>query len=165
MEQQRSKTEIQIQAEIWKTIWKEFPETRRLLFHVPNESTYDDSQQASSGVIPGVPDLLFAWRGFTWYIELKDDTGRISDAQKVFHANLDRQGIKTWLFFNSLDCIVFLRNVIPGADQSYMVKLMPEHISPYSDGSKYDFYLSEWQRKKQEARARKAAKTSWPKKY
>lgn len=159
MEQLRSKTEIQIQREIWETIWKKYPQARRLLFHVPNESTYNNSQQASSGVIPGVPDLMFAWDGVTYYIELKDDEGRVSDYQKTFHSKLATQGILVWVFYESAPCIDFLSDIIEGATSRDLYALFNEYISPYSDATKADYYLSEQQRRKQEARAKRLAKS------
>lgn len=153
--QERTVTEIQIQAEIWTEIWKRHIAARRMLFHVPNESTYNNSQQASSGVIPGVPDLMFAWCGITWYIELKDDEGRVSDAQKVFHSQLDNQKIKVYVFYSAAPAIDFLEAIILGMSPALAVVSFASFVSPFSDGSKYDYYLSEWQRKKKARRGKK----------
>lgn len=154
----RSPSEIQIQREIWETIWKDHPQARRLLFHVPNESTYNNSQQASSGVIPGVPDLLFIWQGLTWYIELKDDEGKLSDSQAVFHSLLDTQDVKVYVFYSAAPAIEFIKAIINDMLIHEAMIRYKAYISPYSDGSKYEFYLSEQQRKKQAARARKLIK-------
>ncbi len=158
MEPLRTPTEIQIQRTIWETIWKNFKEARRLLFHVPNESTFNNSQQASSGVIPGVPDLLFVWGGLTWYIELKDDRGVISDSQKIFHAQLKTQGVDVFVFYEAALCIDFITSIIHGYTKEDVAFMFSSSISPYSDASKYEFYLSEQQRKKKAARERKANK-------
>jgi hypothetical protein len=158
MEQLRTPSEIQIQRQIWETIWKEYKDARRLLFHVPNESTYNNSQQASSGVIPGVPDMLFAWAGITWYIELKDDAGRISDSQKIFHSNLDRQGIKVWVFYSAIPAICFIRDIINGLSIVEITSAYCEYISPFSNGDQYETILADVQEKKKKARARRAGK-------
>lgn len=155
MEQLRSPSEIQIQREIWETIWKRHPEARRLLFHVPNESTYNNSQQASSGVIPGVPDMLFVWRGFTWYFELKDDTGRLSDYQKVFHAQLATQGVDVYVFYSAKPCIEMIENIICGMTGS---SVWNNYKSPFSKAELYPVLLSELQAKKQKARIKRAGK-------
>lgn len=36
--------------------------------------------------IAGCPDLLVGWRGVTYLLEVKTPKGRLSDAQKKFHA-------------------------------------------------------------------------------
>lgn len=158
MEQLRTPSEIQIQKEIWLTIWNTFKDARRLLFHVPNESTYNNSQQASSGVIPGVPDMLFAWAKITWYIELKDDAGRISDSQKIFHSNLDRQGIKVYVFYSAAPAIEFCSDIILGMTPEEAEVKYLAYISPFSRGDQYETILAEVQEKKKKSRARRAGK-------
>lgn len=161
MNETRTPTEIQIQAEIWLTIWKEFPDFRRMLFHVPNESSYNNSQQASSGVIPGVPDMILAAHGRTWYIELKDDTGVISDAQKVFHAMLKKQGYVVYVFYEAPGCIEMIREIL---NDVINVNDWAGRVSPFSNASMYETYLDDMKRKKKERRER-ASKKSFTKKY
>lgn len=67
-------TEIQLQAECFQWAWMEFPETRRLLWAVPNgghRNGLEAEQLKASGVIAGVHDLHFLWRGRFWTFELK----------------------------------------------------------------------------------------------
>lgn len=155
----RSLNELQIQRLCWETIWKAYPEARRLFFHVPNEAAYDNSQQASSGVVPGVPDMLFAWNKNTWYIELKDEDGKVGRSQKVFHSQLDRQGIKTYLFYNAEDCIKFLVCLIDHKLQPDVAeKIFAEFISPFSNGEMYETYLAEEKAAKLKAKEQKAAR-------
>lgn len=86
------KSEIQIQAEMFQWAWNACPQTRRLLFHVPNggnRSAREGMQFKASGVIAGVPDLLFIWQGSTYGFEVKTNSGELSKVQSDLH--------KTWM--------------------------------------------------------------------
>lgn len=83
------KSEIQIQSECFQWAWNTYPQTRKLLFHVPNggkRTTVEAMQLKASGVIAGVPDMLFLWKGKWHAFEFKDDTGVLSKAQKELHS-------------------------------------------------------------------------------
>lgn len=167
MDELRSLSEIQIQSDGWRKIWKDFPEARRCLFHVPNESTYNNSQQSSSGVIPGIQDMIFVWGGRTWYIELKDATGVISDAQKVIHSLWKRQGFDTYVFYNEVDFYGFIRDIIVWPPTLTLVKnavesIWADFVSPYSTdapGKDYEHYLKLYQDKKKTARENKSRRS------
>jgi hypothetical protein len=147
----RSPSELQIQAEIYKTTWAQLPQIRRLLFHVPNESTYNNGQQASSGVIPGTPDLFLLWAGRCIPIELKDQNGRCSKIQKTLHSLYHRNGFTVFLFNDATECISFIRKIV---EESYDLAFsaFSDRISPYADGSKYEEYLKDWQESKKARR-------------
>lgn len=93
-----------ILAEAWQWAWNTYPVTRRCLFHVPNEldrlpgETKQNhirrlTQAKAKGVVPGVPDLLFVWRGRVYAWEFKTPTGTASNAQKILHPVWYAQGI------------------------------------------------------------------------
>lgn len=153
-------SELQIQGEIYTTLWNEEKEARRCLFHVPNETTFDNGQQASSGVIPGIVDLIFVWDGRTWYIELKDDRGVISRSQKVIHALWKVQGYDTYVFYNASDCIAFIKFIIAQKGKAFSLHglaLFDSFISPFSKAEKYEEYLAELQAWKKTNREKRAA--------
>lgn len=90
------KSEIQIQTEMFQWAWNTYPQTRRLLFHVPNggnRSAREGMQFKASGVIAGVPDLLFIWNGQTYGFEVKTLTGTVSKVQSDLHAIWEANGI------------------------------------------------------------------------
>lgn len=77
-------TEEQLTAECFQWAWKERPQTRRLLFHVPNEGKRNPvraGQLKAMGMVPGCPDFVFAW-GRAWGIEMKLPGKPLSPAQK-----------------------------------------------------------------------------------
>ena len=95
--------EGRIQAECFAWFWNEFPQYRKLLFHVPNENDRADSNpiqgaiRKSLGVVPGVSDLiLLVPRGShgALLIEMKDEKGIQKPAQKEWQTIVEAQGYK-----------------------------------------------------------------------
>lgn len=79
-------SEHNIQANIFKTIWNTFPKFRRQLFAVPNggkRNLIEASRLKQTGTIPGIPDLIFVAKSKTFFFELKNEKGKISDEQKI----------------------------------------------------------------------------------
>ena len=92
---------IQASCVIWFN--NEFPQYRKLLFHVPNENDRSDSNfiqgaiRKSLGVVSGVSDLLFlvargGYHGLC--IEMKDEKGAQKKAQKEWQSLVEAQGYK-----------------------------------------------------------------------
>ena len=77
-------TEAQIQSACVMWLWNSYPQTRGLFFAVTNNSEHAVRalQRKSLGLVAGVSDCLFMWRGKTYCFEFKTLTGRMSDAQK-----------------------------------------------------------------------------------
>lgn len=78
--------EHNIQANIFKTIWNTFPKFRRQLFAVPNggkRNLIEASRLKQTGTIPGIPDLIFVAQSKTFFFELKNEKGKLSDEQKI----------------------------------------------------------------------------------
>jgi len=146
--QERSLSELQIQAGAWKKIWKDIPELRRCFYHIPNESTYNNGQQKSSGVIAGIQDMHFLCRSVLYLIELKDDKGRLSRAQKVVHSMHHRQGFNTWVFRTVEDQVDFIKAVWYQQD----IRPWDKFLSEANDGTKYELFLAEWQKSKKDSK-------------
>jgi len=94
-------TEIQIQATSFQWAWNTYPETRLCLFHVPNggsRNKIEAAQLKASGVIPGIPDLIFIWKGHIYAFEAKTQYGKLSDVQKALHDAWKDQGITVSIF-------------------------------------------------------------------
>lgn len=81
-------TEIQLQSQIFQWAWNTHPETRRLLFAVPNggyRNKIEATQLKASGMVAGIPDMLFVWKGRVHAFELKTASGILSPAQSEVH--------------------------------------------------------------------------------
>lgn len=91
--------EARIQASCVEFLWNNYPETRGLYIHIPNEgnrsSKLDGAMRKALGLVAGAPDtFLFIPRhgkhGLA--VEFKTETGAQSDAQKAFQARLEQNG-------------------------------------------------------------------------
>jgi hypothetical protein len=85
---------IASQCFIWA--WNNYPSTRYCLFHIANEakrSIIDASKQKAMGLLSGVPDYGFVWKGNTYYFELKTEEGKVSENQKKVHNAFENQGV------------------------------------------------------------------------
>lgn len=89
-------SEDKLQSLCYQWFWNNFPDYRRCLFHVPNGG-YRNLKEAAKlkaiGVLAGVPDLLLVVNGSLVAFELKTQTGRLSDKQKMVHSAWIAQGI------------------------------------------------------------------------
>ena len=80
-------------------LWNNYPETRGLYIHIPNEgnrsSKLDGAMRKALGLVAGAPDtfLFIARHGyFGLAIEYKTETGVQSHEQKAFQRRLEQQG-------------------------------------------------------------------------
>lgn len=110
------KSEAAIQSEIFLHFWNNFPETRRLLFHIPNggkRSPREAMKFKSMGVVKGIPDLFFAWPNGKYhglFIEVKkpgEKVKRGSDQERVKYTLIGR-GFAVIEFDNSEEAIEFI---------------------------------------------------------
>lgn len=88
-------SEDRFSAEFSQWVWNTYPETRYTLFHVENEKEKLNGESAQSfmrrvskskakGVVPGVWDYFWFWKGKVYVLELKVGAGRLSEDQKKF---------------------------------------------------------------------------------
>lgn len=88
-------TELQLQTLVFQWVWNQFPATRRLLVHVPNGGYRNKSeamQMKASGVVKGVHDLLFYWKGQLYWFELKVGSNQQTPEQTAFGQAMIAQG-------------------------------------------------------------------------
>lgn len=97
-----SEAQIQSSCVIW--LWNTYPETRGLFFSVTNNSEHiaRAMQRKAVGLISGVSDCLFIWRGYLYCFEFKTAIGRQSTAQIEWQEKVNKQGINYYLV-RSLD--------------------------------------------------------------
>jgi hypothetical protein len=125
-------TEDQLQSECFQWAWNTFPDTRRLLFHVPNERDtgipswikkllkehfplaleflirksnpkIQGMRNKVIGVVSGVADLLFLWHGKTFAFELKVGSNKQSENQKLWEITATPHIEKYYLITNFED--------------------------------------------------------------
>ena len=81
-------TEDQLQAKFFQTVWNNYPQTRCLLFSVPNGSSRHPLEAVklkATGLISGIPDIIFVWKGKAYGIEIKTPIGKLSSRQMDIH--------------------------------------------------------------------------------
>lgn len=95
--------EGKIQAECFAWFWNDYPQYRKLLFHIPNENDRSDSNiiqgaiRKSLGVVAGVSDLILLVPRGLYHglcIEMKDKKGTQKPAQKEWQTLVEAQGYK-----------------------------------------------------------------------
>lgn len=90
-------------AKCWQYTWNKHAKTRKLCFHVTNEcKPYPGetrtshlarlNHQKAIGVVPGVMDLLFFWKGRLYAFDIKIDHDTLSPDQHAFIAAIRSQG-------------------------------------------------------------------------
>jgi len=89
------KTEDLLQAACVRWFRTTFPHLAPCLFSVPNGGKRDKVEQSrmiTTGLTPGVPDLLLIVQGRALGIEMKTSTGSRSPAQKNLHRIWEQAG-------------------------------------------------------------------------
>jgi hypothetical protein len=77
----------------WQWVKKTYPHL--MIFHVPNGGNRNLQEALKfkrMGVVPGVADFLMFLYGANVAIEMKDEGGKQSDAQKKFQEDWERLG-------------------------------------------------------------------------
>jgi hypothetical protein len=98
--------EDQFQAATFRYINHNYPQWRKLVFHVPNESATSDlmrMQLKSKGVVPGIPDIICMEP--RWAIELKMPKGVQSEPQKLIEQVWTQNGIPYFLCRNAAEVL------------------------------------------------------------
>ena len=87
-------TEAQIQSECVRWFWNTYPEHRRMLFHVDNNSwnAIIGAQKKALGVVKGVSDLVLVLDGCVMFLEFKDETGVQKVEQEDFECKVKDRG-------------------------------------------------------------------------
>ena len=88
-------TESAIQQEIITWFNNRFPALRGLLFSVPNgglRTKREANKLKHEGLTAGIPDLIFAYRNRAYFLEIKTETGVLSDVQREITEKLIVQG-------------------------------------------------------------------------
>jgi hypothetical protein len=99
----RNQEEARLQAKCFIWCWNEYPETRRLLFHVENEGTHsnaiDGVRRRSMGIVAGVSDLILliprgGYHGLCIEMKTTDKKSNQRDDQKSWQLLVEEQGYR-----------------------------------------------------------------------
>jgi hypothetical protein len=112
------KSEAHLQSHCYQWAWNQFPETRKLLFAVPNGGTrnkIEASQLKATGVVSGVADMLLFWKGNTYAFEFKFGAGKQSPAQKEWQQKVNGH-IENYILVNDADAFKYIFEKIVNAN-------------------------------------------------
>lgn len=87
-----------LQAECFKYAWNHYPQTRGMIFHVPNGGYRNKAEAVkfkAIGLVAGVPDIIFLWKGKTYFFEFKALNGTLSDSQVEWQRKAYENGFHT----------------------------------------------------------------------
>ena len=110
-------SEDQLQSECYQWAWNTFPDTRRLLFSVPNggtRNTREAMKLKATGLTAGVADLLFLWHGKTFAFELKVGSNKQSENQKLWEITATPHIEKYYLITNFEDFKYHFTEIVHG---------------------------------------------------
>jgi hypothetical protein len=112
------KSEAHLQSHCYQWAHNTFPQTRGLLFAVPNGGTrnkIEASQLKATGVVPGVADMLFLWHYKTYAFEFKSGAGKQSPAQKEWEQKV-KDHIAYYFLLNDADAFKYIFEKIVNAN-------------------------------------------------
>jgi len=135
-------SELKIQAKACQFIWNKYPQTRYCLYHVANEakrSPVEWGMLKAAGFINGIQDMHFVWSGNTYRIEMKTETGIISDDQKIVHAAHMTQLSPTYILRTSEDLVTLIGDIVKGFDLTYWTAF----ISPFCKPEMLQTYIEQ----------------------
>lgn len=113
MDKDKQLSHDRVQQECWMYLWNTYSQTRRTLWHTPNEQRPIKgeshtsfmrriSQAKAAGVLEGVWDLVWYWKGTLHIFDVKLDGDYIKPAQKQFRDAIVAQG-GAWYEINNVD--------------------------------------------------------------
>lgn len=97
----------QLQQKCWQYLWNKYPESRYTCWHTKNEAIpypgetkkqyiIRRSQDKAIGLLPGVLDLVFYWKGVLHAFDMKVGKDKLSDEQRRFIDSITKQGGKVY---------------------------------------------------------------------
>lgn len=88
-------SEAQLQAQLWKIAWNEFPKSRRHIWAIPNgakRSQYERTVSKATGTLAGVWDLHCFYQGKFYIFELKVGKNTLSAEQRQYGEAMEKNG-------------------------------------------------------------------------
>lgn len=107
-------SEDRIQQDFFNRCWNELPQTRNLLFSIPNGGTRNRVEAMkfkATGLIAGQPDMIFVWLGKVYGIEFKTPTGVLSPNQIKVHQAWKANGNSVEVFRSSDEAFEYVSRI------------------------------------------------------
>ena len=100
-QENKKESEARLQSTAFQWFNNTYPHLRGLLFHVPNGEKRDPitaNKLKAMGVVAGIPDLVFLYKGKAYFFEWKaDEKENPSKAQIKVHGILDLHKFDIWV--------------------------------------------------------------------
>lgn len=102
--------EAKIQTDCFMWFWNKYPEERRMLFHVDNNSWNEviGAQKKALGVCAGVSDFIYIYWGKVYFLECKKPGGAQSEYQREFMRKCQDRGH----IYNIFESLVEFQKII-----------------------------------------------------
>jgi hypothetical protein len=98
-------TEDQFQAKCFEWAWNAYPQTRRLIWAVPNGAWFKNfaiaQKMKATGLVAGVSDLHFVWDGTLYCFELKVSRNVCNELQIKWQELTTQQGVVNYVLNES----------------------------------------------------------------
>lgn len=101
-----NQVEAILQSECFKWAWNNFPNTRRMFFHIPNggnRSLKEGMKFKAMGVVPGVPDMCLLHNKTAYFFEFKSEQGKLSPEQIRWHEIARKLGYEVFVVIDFED--------------------------------------------------------------
>ena len=106
-------------------LWNTYPQSRRCAWHTKNEDIPHKnetekeymirrSQDKAKGLLPGVWDLTFYWKGVLHIFDIKVGKDRLSDNQIKFKDAIEAQGGKSYVIEEFSTFEIALKQIFNG---------------------------------------------------
>lgn len=108
-------SEDRLQQECYLGFHNKYPQYRGLLFHVPNGGARNAREGAkfkSMGVVPGVSDFIFLFKGKVFFIELKTKKGDQSQKQMNWELLVKKHGFPYFIVRSVDEFNCLIENII-----------------------------------------------------
>lgn len=114
-----------LQQQCWQHLWNTYPQSRYLVWHTKNEAIpypgeskkqyiIRRSQDKAKGLLPGVWDLVFYWKGVLHLFDIKVGKDRLSDDQIRFRDQVVSQGGRAYVIEELVTFIEATKNIFNG---------------------------------------------------
>lgn len=112
-------SEDRLQSDCFQWFHNTYLDLRGLLWHVPNggsRNAHEANKLKAMGVVAGVADLHFYYKGQLHLFELKTEIGRLSPAQELWLAKIEYQGAKVKIIRDLETFKLFINLIIDGRE-------------------------------------------------
>jgi hypothetical protein len=108
------------QAKFHRIVWNNYPSSRYLCYHIPNEAKRTGyAFMIAMGMVPGIPDYHCNIPNIPYkslYLEFKSEIGTLSENQKKAHSELIKKGHRVEVVRSFDEAIKIFTEYIKGTE-------------------------------------------------